>query len=132
MALGGDAALARQWLADAWDGLMVSKLAASERLRVKYIAALEASLDSLDAAWLARIEAALQARPQDASLEYLAGMACLKRQLWGKAQQLLSHALLGLQDSGLKRRAWSALAELAEQRADSEAARRAYREAAKA
>ena len=33
---------------DAWDGLMVSKQAASEGLRVKYIAALEASLDSLE------------------------------------------------------------------------------------
>jgi HemY protein len=133
MALGGDAALARQWLVDAWDGLMISKkMSESQGLRVSYISALEASLDSLDAAWLARIEAALQARPQDASLEYLAGMACLKRQLWGKAQQLLSHAVLGLQDSSLKRRAWSALAELAEQRSDSEAARLAYREAAKA
>lgn len=132
MALGGDAALARQWLADAWDGLMDAKSAAGEPVRVKYIAALEASLDSLDAAWLARIEAALQMRPQDANLEYLAGMACLKRQLWGKAQQLLSHALLTLQDSTLKRRAWGALAELAEQREDQEAMRRAYREAAKA
>lgn len=132
MVLGGDAALARQWLADAWDGLMGSKSAAGEAVRVKYIAALEASLDSIDAAWLARIEAALQARPQDASLEYLAGMACLKRQLWGKAQQLLSHAVLGLQDAELKRRGWCALAELAEQRGDQEAERRAYREAAKA
>lgn len=131
MALGGDAALARQWLADAWNGLMGEKVSANEALRVKYIAALEASLDELDAAWLARIEAALQARPQDASLEYLAGMACLKRQLWGKAQQLLAHAVWALQDEQLKRRAWAALAELAEQRGDPEAARRAYREGAR-
>ncbi len=132
IALGGDAALARQWLAGAWDLLMEPKRSTADSLRVKYIAVLEASLDALDAAWLARIEAAVQARPRDASLAYLAGMACLKRQLWGKAQQLLSHALLALQDSTLKRKAWCALAELAEQRGDEEAARRAYREAAQA
>ena len=28
--------------------------------------------------------------PRDATLQYLAGMACMKRQLWGKAQQLLT------------------------------------------
>lgn len=132
MALGGEAALARHWLGEAWEGFVGSKSAASEGLYVKFITTLEASLDSLDAVWLGRIEAALQARPQDASLEYLAGMACLQRQLWGKAQQLLSHAVLTLQDSTLKRRAWGALAELAEQRGDQEAERRAYREAAKA
>jgi HemY protein len=30
--------------------------------------------------------------PRDANLQYLAGMACMKRQLWGKAQQLLTQA----------------------------------------
>lgn len=129
--LGGDTALARQWLAGPWERMLSADASVSDGLRLKYIAALEASLDSLDAAWLSRIEVALQLRPGDASLEYLAGMACLKRQLWGKAQQLLSHAVLSLQDSMLKRKAWCALAELAEQRSDSNAAYRAYREAAK-
>jgi HemY protein len=63
-------------------------------------------------------------------VEYLAGMACLKRQLWGKAQQLMSHAALSLQDPTLKRKVWLALAALAEQRADTSAAQLAYRRAA--
>jgi len=99
---------------------------------VKFILALEDSLDATDAGWLGRIEAALVARPGDANVEYLAGMACLKRQLWGKAQQLLSHAVLSLQDAVLKRKAWLALAGLAEQRGDEAAMQKAYRHAAEA
>ncbi len=132
MTLGGDAGLARQWLAGAWDAVMGARSVVAEPLRVKYIAALEASLDALDAVWLARIEAAVLTRPLDAGIEYLAGMACLKRQLWGKAQQLLSHAVRGLQDAALKRKAWCALATLAEQRGDEDAVRKAYRAAAQA
>ena len=93
---------------------------------------LEDSLESIDAVWLARIEAALQARPGDPNFEYLAGMACLKRQLWGKAQQLLSHAVITLEDVVLKRKAWRALAELAGQRGDEVAVQKAYRQAAEA
>ena len=33
--------------------------------------------------------------PRDANLQYLAGMACMKRQLWGKAQQLAHAGRLG-------------------------------------
>ena len=57
-------------------------------------------------------------------------MACMKRQLWGKAQQLLTQAALGLQDAGLHRNAWRALAELAEQREDATAAALAWKRAA--
>jgi HemY protein len=97
---------------------------------VKFILALEASLDASDAQWLARIETAVVARPGDANVEYLAGIACLKHQLWGKAQQLLAHAALDLQDPALKRKAWLSLATLAEQRNDAEAAQLAFRRAA--
>lgn len=125
-ALGGDAHLARDWLLPVWDAQ--AKLADS--LRVRLVAALEAGLDSLDGAWLARLEAAQKAQPRDAILQYLAGMACMKRQLWGKAQQLLSQAALGLQDAPLHRKAWRALAQLAEQRGDAAAAAAAWRRAA--
>jgi HemY protein len=57
-------------------------------------------------------------------------MACLNRQLWGKARQLLSQAALGLQDATLHRNAWRALAVLAEQREDAAAASEAYKRAA--
>ena len=102
----------------------------SDTLRIKLIAVLESGLDTADASWLARIEAAAQGRPRDANLQYLAGMACLSRQLWGKARQLLSQAAPRLQDPGLYRNAWRALAVLAEQREDPEAAAQAYKQAA--
>ena len=84
-------------------------------------------MDALDVGWLGRLEDGLQARPRDALLQYVAGMACLKRQLWGKAQQLLSQAVLGLKDVSLQRRAWRALAQLAEERGDAAAAQQAYK-----
>ena len=99
-------------------------------LRVKLVCALEEGLDSIDAAWLARIEAAQKANPRDATLQYLAGMACMKRQLWGKAQQLLTQAVLSLQDKQLRRNAWRCLAELAEQRGDADNAALAWKRAA--
>ena len=130
MALHGDAALARSWLLLVWEQAMQTGSVLSDSLRIKLIGVLEPGLDSLDAAWLARIEAAQGARPRDANVQYLAGMAALSRQLWGKARQWLSLAVLGLQDAGLNRSAWRALAVLAEQRGDAAAAAEAYKQAA--
>ena len=130
MALHGDAGIARNWLLQIWDQAVHPRSDISDSLRIKLIAVLEAGLESLDAAWLARIEAAQLNRPRDANLQYLAGMACFSRQLWGKARQLLSQAALSLQDSVLHRNAWRALAELAEQREDPQAAAHAYKQAA--
>jgi HemY protein len=126
LSLRGDAQQARDWLLPVWEG----QAALGDNLRVKLVCALEEGMDSLDAAWLARIEAAQKANPRDATLQYLAGMACMKRQLWGKAQQLLTQAALGLQDASLHRNAWRALAELAEQREDTQEAARAWKRAA--
>lgn len=124
--LRGDAGIARDWLLPVWQAQ--GELA--DNLRVKLVCALEDGLDSLDAPWLARIEAAQKNNPRDATLQYLAGMACMKRQLWGKAQQLLTQAALGLQDANLHRNAWRALAALAEQREDDQAAALAWKRAA--
>jgi len=126
ISLRGDARLARDWLLPVWE----SQAELGDTLRVKLVCALEEGLDSLDAGWLARIEAAQKANPRDATLQYLAGMACMKRQLWGKAQQLLTQAALALQDPKLHRAAWRALAELAEQRDDASAAAVAWKRAA--
>ena len=57
-------------------------------------------------------------------------MACMRRQLWGKAQLLLGQASMGLQDVALTRNAWNALAVLAEQRGDLETATAAWKRAA--
>ena len=130
MSLNGDAALARFWLLPVWDQMMESRSALGDNLCIKLINVLEAGMDSLDADWLARIEAAQISRPRDAHLLYLAGMACLSRQLWGKARQLLTQAAPALQDRLLHRNAWRALAVLAEQREDEAAAIEAYKRAA--
>ena len=126
MALGGDAEATREWLLPVWE----QRAELSDGLKVKLVRALEAGLDSLDASWLARIEQAHMENPRDATLQYVAGMACMKRQLWGKAQQLMSQAALGLQDVTLRRNAWRALALLAEERGDPDSAEQAWKRAA--
>ncbi|MBE7939788.1 MULTISPECIES: heme biosynthesis HemY N-terminal domain-containing protein [Ramlibacter] len=124
--LGGDPQLARGWLLAAWE----QQATLGDSQKVKLVRALEGVMDTLDAGWLARIESAQRADPRDATLQYLAGMACMKRQLWGKAQQLLGQAAMGLKDARMHRSAWSALAQLAEQRGDAQAAASYWKNAA--
>lgn len=128
--LQGDEALGRVWLTPVWEAMIQPRCEMGDELRIKLVRAMESGFGSLDAAWLARIESAQTGSPQDANLQYLAGMACLSRQLWGKARQLLTQSVLGLQDTALRRNAWRALAALAEQRGDEPAAVQAYKQAA--
>ncbi len=130
IALGGEATLARAWLLPVWERMVRQPESLDAALRLKLTRALEAGLDSVDAEWLARIESAHGANPRDGNLQYLAGMACMKRQLWGKAEQLLRQAVLRLQDATLARRVWLALAQLAETRGDTDQAVAAWRHAA--
>jgi HemY protein len=130
VALDGDLAAARAWLLPVWERMVDQPHSLGDALRVRLATALEAGLDSVDADWLARIEAAQRNDPRDPNLQYLAGMACMKRQLWGKAQQLLAQAGQGLQDAELHRRAWLALAELAEASSDAPQALAAWKRAA--
>ncbi len=128
--LGGSAEQVRQWLLPVWQHMVDLPNALAEHHALKLVQALEAGLHDLDAAWLARIESAQQANPRDTRLQYLAGMACAQRQLWGKAQQLLTQAAPQLRDARLRRNAWSKLATLAEQRGDAQAAAQAWKNAA--
>jgi HemY protein len=128
--LGGDANQVRAWLLPVWERMVDLPEGLPEGLALKLIRSLEDGLDTIDAAWLARIESAQQSNPRDARLQYLAGMACLKRQLWGKAQQLLAQASSHLHDAPLRASAWRHLAELAEQRGDADAAAQAWKAAA--
>lgn len=132
--LGGDLSVARAWLLPVWERVMrspsLSDAPSDEALRARLVRTLEAGLDSVDSDWLARIETAHRDNPRDPMLQYLAGIACLKRELWGKAQQLLTQATRGLQDPGLLRHAWQALARLAETRGDEVQAADAWRQAA--
>ncbi|MCB1989758.1 MAG: heme biosynthesis protein HemY, partial [Burkholderiaceae bacterium] len=128
--LGGSAEQVRQWLLPVWQHMVDLPNALAEHHALKLVQALEAGLHDLDAAWLARIESAQQANPRDTRLQYLAGMACAQRQLWGKAQQLLAQAAPQLRDDRLRRNAWRKLATLAEQRGDAQAASQAWKNAA--
>ena len=103
--LGGDSAQVRQWLQPVWQQFVELPSSMTDVHVQRLISTLEGSLDDSDAAWLARIEAAQKALPSDARLQYLSGMACAQRQLWGKAQLLLAQAAPQLQDARLRRNA---------------------------
>ncbi|MFZ3220742.1 MAG: heme biosynthesis protein HemY, partial [Rhodoferax sp.] len=135
LAHGGEVALARQWLLPVWDIMVQRRDALTLAQRVRLTQVLERGFsvaeDAPDAAWLTRIETAQMEHPGDAVLQYLAGVVCMRLRLWGKAQQMLKQSLSTLQDVELRRTAWLALAQMAEQRQDTSAATDAYREAAK-
>lgn len=133
--LGGAIDVARSWLLPVWERMAGQPATLSDVQRLQLIRALEESFtaapDAPDAAWLTRIEKAQMANPGDAALQYLAGVTCMRLQLWGKAQQLLNQALPRLLDPGLQRNAWLALAEMADQRGDAIASLQAWKNAAK-
>lgn len=128
--LGGEPAQVRAWLLPVWERLADPAAPLPEHQALKLIGVLQDNLDGLDGPWLARIEAASQARPHDARLQYLSAMACLQRELWGKARQLLGQCAPQLADPGLRANAWRALARLAEQRGDDADALAAWKQAA--
>jgi len=133
--LGGDIELARAWLLPVWESMVAQPGVFTELQRIRLVRVLESSFalpsGTAQALWLTRIEQAQLAHPGDATLQYLAGMTCWHFQLWGKAQQLLTQSLVRLSDGGLARTAWTALAELAEQRGDGAASTQAWKNAAK-
>jgi len=136
LSVGGAGSTARTWLQPLWEPLQSNKssLWTSDQL-ARMVQALDASWADAPVSeartWLARVEAAQQAQPQDPRWQFLAGMLFLRHQLWGKAQGFLSQSVKGLQTPALKRQAWCALAELAEQRQDFPAATAAWKQAAK-
>jgi HemY protein len=133
LVLGGSAAVARQWLLPVWDSMARGGDVLQVGQRVRLVRVLEQSFASSseapDATWLAKVETAQMSNPREPVLQYLAGVVCMRLQLWGKAQQLLKQSLSLLQDAELRRDAWRALAEMAEQRQDSASATHAYRQA---
>ncbi|MFM6987014.1 MAG: heme biosynthesis HemY N-terminal domain-containing protein [Hydrogenophaga sp.] len=116
----------RGWLDTLWTPWPQNDHARQRQL----VLLLEPGLPSLDAAWLARLEQCLREYPGNPCLQYIAGQAFMHRQLWGKAAQLLGQASHSLQDVLLLRRTWCALARLAEERGDAEAAQAAWKRAA--
>lgn len=133
IALGGTPVQARQWLQPVWEQMLAAPAQfAQMNLLVQTLSRLGFDAQAPDAReWLARVETAQQAQPRHAPLQYLAGMACLRHQLWGKAQSHLAQAVKGLEDPGLRRQAWMALAELAELRQEPEQALQSWKNAAR-
>lgn len=129
--LDGQPQQVRAWLLPLWEQMTdPHQDALAEHVQIKLVQILQDNLDALDANWLARIESAQQADPRNARLQYLAARACLQRELWGKAQQLFTGAADQLQDTALRASAWRHLAELAEQRGDTQNASAAWKQAA--
>jgi HemY protein len=114
--------------------MLQEPLKISQAQELKLIQCLDSSFTGKDSQdekdWLMSIETSQKANPRSALLQFLAGRLCQKRQLWGKAQVLLSQAAPSLQDPLVRRQAWRALAELAEQREDLPAALQALKKAA--
>jgi HemY protein len=132
--LGGSNQQVQNWLFPLWQ-LWPKGLTAQQQTQLVEVLTLKP--DTVDETWLARIEASLQLHPRDALLNYLTGMACFNRSLWGKAQKHLSAAaprLVAIASSGassqLQRRAYWTLAQLAEQRNDLSEANTFWRKAA--
>ena len=132
--LGGPSGAAQQWLLPVWELMLGEPGSLSTAQSVSLVRELVRSFavgpSGPDAAWLGRIEAAQTQRPADALLQYLAGVACMQLQLWGKSRLLLTQCLARLQDPELRRDAWRLLAEQAQQEGDAEAATKAWRNAA--
>ncbi len=128
ISLGGEFSQARAWLLPTWE-LATTRVLSDSQLQA-LILALQDCLGGLDSQWLARIEAASHDNPHEPRLQYLAGMACVQRQLWGKAQQLLTQSAAQLSPGPLRVKAWQQLARMAEHRNDSEAAAEAWKQAA--
>lgn len=132
---GGAVTVSRQWLLPVWEAMVRRHDALTLTQRIRLVRVLERGFGvpdgAPDTAWLSRIETAQLSNPRDAVLQYLAGVVCMRLSLWGKAQQLLKQSLSMLQESELTRDTWLALAQMADQRQDMDAATHAYREAAK-
>jgi HemY protein len=134
--LQGDATLSRQWLLPVWQQMLEQPSGLAQSQRVEVVRVLElgfaGATEALEGEWLTRIESAQLSHPGDPVLQYLAGVTCMRLQLWGKARQLLQQSLVRLQDAGLRRDAWCQLAALAVEQGDTEAATAAWRSAAQA
>jgi HemY protein len=132
--LGGAARTVFEWLLPVWQRLVSSPESLTQEQKIMLVRVMEngfsATEDAIDAQWLSRIEQAQRADPGDAVMQYLAGVACVHLQLWGKAQQLLQLAVTRLEDAGLQTRAWQMLADLAQRQGNEADAAVAWRNAA--
>ena len=130
--LGGEPGRALQWLMPQWNGWLQKPDLLDDVQRQALTALFEQALSALppDADWLQRLERASQQWPQQAEFAYLSACVFMRHSLWGKAQQALERCAPRLGGIHLRRRAWTRLAELAEQRGDAAAAALHWKKAA--
>ena len=119
---------ARGWLRPFWERL--SELAIDERSAVAQ--ALAAAMQSVGPEWLPRLEAAAQAYPREGAVALALGCALTERQLWGKARLALEQAAADAAlPAAARRKAWLALARLAQQEGDALRVARCFEAAAR-
>lgn len=131
----GHATTAFAWLLPIWERFVQQPGCLSPEQSLALIQVLEygfsSAPDAIDEHWLVRIEHAQQAQPASAPLQYLAAVACLQLQLWGKALQLLKQAQPRLNNPALQRRCWLMQAEMAQRQGDTTTAAQAWQNAAR-
>jgi HemY protein len=119
---------ARGWLRPFWERL--SELNADERAAVAQ--ALAGAMQGLGPEWLPRLEAASQAYPREGAIALALGCALTERQLWGKARVALEQAAADAAlPAAARRKAWLALARLAQQEGDAARVARCFEAAAR-
>lgn len=119
---------ARNWLRPFWDAM--GELSADERVAVAQ--GLVQAMQGLGPEWLPRLEAAAGAFPREGAISLAVGCALAERQLWGKARRLLEQAAADTTlSTASRRKAWLALAELANQEDEQPRAAAAFEAAAR-
>jgi HemY protein len=119
---------ARGWLRPFWEA--PTELSPEERAAVSF--GLVSAMPGLGPEWLPRLEAASTAYAREGAVALAVGCALAERQLWGKARRLLEQAAAetALQ-AAPRRKAWLALATLAQQDGDAERAASCFESAAR-
>ena len=132
LSLGGEPGRALTWLMPIWTSWVQDPERLSDGERSALAQVLEAALSALppDADWLQRLDRAAGSWPNQSELHYLAACVFMRHGLWGKAQQALERCASRLAHPHLRRKAWSRLAELAEQRSDMAMATQFWKQAA--
>ncbi len=117
----------RTWLRTYWDAM--DSCSAEDRTAVAQ--GFVACVAGLEGDWLPILERSAQNFPRDSAVALAVGSGFAERQLWGKARQKLEQAARDESlDGASRRRAWVALARLADHNADEALAARCYRSAA--
>ena len=132
LAVQGEPSLALAWVQPVWRDWVHSTQPWSVTLTGAVVDVIEQALQrqAPSPQWLTWVEHALLAMPRHRELQYLAGMVCMQHALWGKAQQMLAPVAAQLVFPALQRKAYSALAVLAQQRGDSAVALTMWKQSA--